>query len=342
MTSIRFDESTARWEVAVSPMSSWSRADHLASDLTVFRAADGAVAALVVDAGVDGAVRPEVVSLVRDLVGPEVAARFTAVDRPSDLSSPRPAGSIVHLGADNGVGFAIDEHRAPPGVDGSRPGRVDWDAESLSLTMTVPVTGDSSVRDGLWASVVDEATGDVIAAGRLLPRPGGESSTRLTVGVPFAADDLRVELSRSAPNGVSVTASDVPPKPVFWYAVAGVVALVVATIWAAFTAGRGVPGVGSVVIASGFEGLAMVVEMVVAAFLVERLWRFRLLRPWVGFVVVASVFAYSNLMYALANVFDGFGTWFSSAAERIQQVSLLALPFAAGWALYRIIRKGTS
>ncbi len=335
MMDVRFERSTARWELSRAPIADWQHAEQIADDLIVFRDAGGAIVALLIDAVDEAAVRPEVVALVRDLVGADTADQLLGGADHAAIVAATPPGAIGPIGDGVDLGFVIDPASAPPVVDTSRPGRVSWEAATSSVVMEVPVTG--SPPDGLWASLVDERSGDVLAAGRLIPITEHATATRMTLGVPVEGRSVRVRITRgSGPDGGGAVGTR-PPNPLLYGAIGLIVVLVVATIAVALSIGTPM-SLDAVSLASLFEGTAMVVEMVVAAFLVERLWHFPMLRPWIGFVVVATVFAYSNLMYAMINIASAWGTGYSALAEDIQHISLLGLPLAAGWALFRLVR----
>ncbi len=72
----------------------------------------------------------------------------------------------------------------------------------------------------------------------------------------------------------------------------------------------------------------------------ERLWRFPLLRPLVGFVAVAAVWAYSNILYSMLNLGMGWGSWYADLAETLQWSTIILLPAAAAWAFRGLLSKG--
>jgi hypothetical protein len=222
----------------------------------------------------------------------------------------------------------------PGGVDVARHGHWVFDDDRLTATITVPIE-PGTAPDDLWVSVVEIGTGHVLAAGALSTMGAAEAGTTLTMAVPFVADDVRIDVGRLAP-----TPRHLAPARWVFAALAGVVALVVAAVVGGLSVWTE-PGVGSVGVAV-FVGqiVFMAAEMGVSVLLVERLWRFPLLRPLIGFVLAVAAWAYSNILYSMLNLGMGWGSWYASLAENLQWATFVLLPVTAAWAFVGLLSRG--
>lgn len=324
---LRYHDDLARWELRLAPETAWGEAESPAPGVTVRRTAEGAVAVIAVDADRDGLLPTEARAAVLEATG---------IDLDVDTSEGPPPilpGRLAAVGDE--TAFSMPSS-APVGVDAGRPGRWTFDDDRLTASITVPVERGAA-PDDLWVSVVEIGTGHVLAAGSLSTMGEAEAGTTLTMAVPFVADDVRIDVGRLAP-----APSSLAPSRWVVAALVGVAALVVAAIVGGLSVWTE-PGVGSVG-ALVFVGqiALMSAEMGVSVLLVERLWRFPLLRPLVGFVAVAAVWAYSNVFYSMLNLGMGWGSWYANLAENLQWSTIILLPLAAGWAFVGLLRRGVS
>lgn len=312
-----------RWELRRLPESTWSTTDAPLAGVVVHRTDAGALAAVQVDLDASGSIPGEARALVIDLTGVDPTAP------PAEAAVPATPGRLES--SDGGFEFAVGVDGAV-GVDPERRGRWSFDHDRLMATISVPVTDPARAGD-LWVSVVDMRSGDVLAAGALAPAGSSDPSAALTMALPFSADEVRVEVGRADREPVGAAR----PGWGLWAALAGVLALVVATVVAGVSVWDAPAFDAAVDWVAAAEVGAMTLEMLVAVLLVERLWRFPLLRPLVGFVVAASVFAYSNVLYSMLNMGGGWGTWYAEAAEVLQWSVIFVLPATAGWAFSGLV-----
>jgi hypothetical protein len=322
---LRYHDDLACWELRLAPETAWGEAESVVPGVTVRRTAEGAVAVVAVDADSDGRLPAESRAAVLEATGIDLGAATEdrAPTRPGRLVANGDEAAFLMLSA------------APIGVDTGRRGRWVYDDDRLTATITVPVE-PGTAPDDLWVSVVEIGTGHVLAAGALSTVDEAEAGATLTMAVPFVVDDVRIDIGRLAPAARSLT-------PARWVvaALAGVAALVVAAIVGGLSvwAELGVDSVGALVFVAQIAFMAA--EMGVSVLLVERLWRFPLLRPLMGFVVVAAVWAYSNILYSMLNLGMGWGSWYANLAENLQWSTIILLPVAAAWAFVGLLARGT-
>ncbi|MEX1287285.1 MAG: hypothetical protein AB1Z57_05025 [Acidimicrobiia bacterium] len=321
---LHYHDDLARWELRLAPETAWGEAESPAPGVTVRRTAGGAVAVVAVDADPDGSLPPASRAAVLEATGIDL-------DVATDGSPPILPGRLGSAG--DGTAFSMPSS-APVGVDPGRTGRWAFDDDRLTATITVPVE-PGTAPDDLWVSVVEIGTGHVLAAGALSMMDEAEAGTTLTMAVPFVSDDVRIDIGRLAP------APSIPaPSRWVFTALVGVVALVVAAIVGGISVWTesGVESVGDLVFVA--QIVFMAAEMGLSVLLVDRLWRFPLLRPLVGFVVVVAVWAYSNVLYSMLNLGMGWGTWYADLAENLQWSTIILLPVAAAWAFVGLLRRG--
>lgn len=321
---LHYHDDLARWELRLAPEPAWGEAESPAPGVTVRRTSGGAVAVVAVDADPDGLLPPESRAAVLEATGIDL-------DTVTEDRAPILPGRLAAAGDE--TAFSMPSS-APVGVDAGRSGRWSFDDDRLTATITVPVE-PGAPPDDLWVSVVEIGTGHVLAAGALSMMDEAEARTTLTMAVPFVTDDVRIDIGRLAP-----APSTLAPSRWVFAALAGVVALVVAAIVGGISVWTesGVGSVGALVFVAQIAFMSA--EMGVSVLLVDRLWRFPLLRPLVGFVVVVAVWAYSNVLYSMLNLGMGWGTWYADLAENLQWSAIILLPVTAAWAFVGLLRRG--
>ena len=306
-----------------TPPSSWAEESHPVDGVVVYRTADGRLAAVVVD---EEQMSEDTQALVSALAGLDVALAE------AEPPSPAPTGPGGLLPTDAGHAIALEG--GPAGVDESQRGTWSYDEATLRARIEIPIE-EGADPDGLWVSVVDMRSGDVLAAGALVAGVG-ESATTLTIAVPFASEDVRIRVDRLHEES---TVEENPPGAGFWASITSVVLAGLAAVFGGLAVGTATPSTSGVLV-YGMEIAVMLGLMTVSVMLVERVGRFRLLRPLIGAFVAAGVLAYSNIFYSMLNLVGGWGTWYATTAEFLQQGSIVALPIVSAWAIWSIARRG--
>lgn len=325
MTSrMTYEPTTGQWELVLLPPSAWAEESHPVEGVVVYRASDARLAAVVVD---EEEMSEDTRALIGALAGLDVVLSETS---PRTPSTAEPGGLVP-----TDEGHAIVMAPGAEGVDLSQRGSWSFDERTLRARIEVPIE-DGADPEGLWVSVVDMRSGDVLAAGAL-SAGDHESATTLTIAVPFAAEDVRIQVDRLP---VSRPVEDTPAGMGFWVSIVGLALATLAAVLGGLAVETTSPSTSGLVV-YGLEIATMLGLMTVSVMLVERVSRFPLLRPLIGAFVVAGTLAYSNVFYSMLNLVGGWGTWYSRTAEVLQQGSVILLPLVSAWALWSIARKGS-
>ncbi len=324
MTSrMTYEPTTGQWELALLPPAAWAEASHPVEGVVVYRSNTGQLAAVVVD---EEQMSDDTRALIGALAGLDVVLAETAPPTPSTAA----AGGLVPT--EGGHAIVLDELA---GVAVPKQGTWSFDEETLRARIEIPLDGDAD-PDGLWVSVVDMRSGDVLAAGSLTPGVA-ELATTLTIAVPFSSEDVRIRVDR---RSVEAPVEETPAGIGLWIAIVAVVSASVGAILGGVAVGGGTPSLDGLAV-YGAEILVMLGLMTVTVMLVERVGRFPLLRPLIPAFVAAGILAWSNIFYSMLNLVGGWGTWYSQTAETLQQGSMLLLPVASAWAIWSMARKGS-